>query len=95
MKDDLPRGCHITYQLQYRTCGKDACSVCRAGGAHGPYWYAYWREQTGMRSAYVGKVAPPPCVCPRCSATLGSALLTQRNERIRLSLSEEEKASEL
>jgi hypothetical protein len=67
MRNDLPQGCHITYQLQYRTCGKDACGVCRKGGAHGPYWYAYWREQKCMRSAYVGKVAPPPCRCPRCT----------------------------
>ncbi len=95
MRDDLPHDRHITYQLQYRTCGKSACRVCSAGGAHGPYWYAYWREHKGMRSAYLGKVAPPPCACPRCTAGLGSAIFLQSNQQIRLLRSEEEKASKL
>ena len=49
---------HVTYQLQYRKCGKTSCSTCRDGQGHGPYWYAYWREGTRLRSGYVGKVNP-------------------------------------
>ena len=49
---------HVTYQLQFRKCGKTSCSTCRDGQGHGPYWYAYWREGTRLRSGYVGKVNP-------------------------------------
>jgi hypothetical protein len=55
---ELPRDQHITYQLQYRKCGKASCGTCRTGQGHGPYWYAYWREGTRLRSGYVGKVHP-------------------------------------
>lgn len=54
----LPSDQHITYQLQYRKCGKASCSTCRAGHGHGPYWYAYWREGSRLRSGYIGKVHP-------------------------------------
>ena len=54
----LPTDRHITYLLQYRTCGKARCSTCERGPGHGPYWYAYWREQHRVRSGYVGKVLP-------------------------------------
>lgn len=54
----LPSGQHITYQLQYRKCGKTTCSTCRNGQGHGPYWYAYWREGSRLRSGYIGKVHP-------------------------------------
>jgi len=55
---DIPNDQHITYQLQYRKCGKTSCSTCRNGQGHGPYWYAYWREGSRLRSGYVGKVHP-------------------------------------
>jgi hypothetical protein len=54
----LPGDQHITYQLQYRKCGKLSCRTCRMGLGHGPYWYAYWRDGTRLRSAYIGKVRP-------------------------------------
>ncbi len=54
----LPNDPHITYQLQYRKCGKSSCRTCRSGLGHGPYWYAYWREGLRLRSSYVGKVLP-------------------------------------
>src|SRR2546421_10328258 len=54
----LPSNQHITYQLQYRKCGKAACSTCRNGQGHGPYWYAYWREGSRLRSGYIGKNHP-------------------------------------
>jgi hypothetical protein len=59
MTTTLPTDQHITYQLQYRKCGKPSCSTCKNGVGHGPYWYAYWREGTRLRSGYIGKVAPP------------------------------------
>ncbi len=55
---ELPNDQHITYQLQYRKCGKTSCSTCRNGQGHGPYWYAYWRDGSRLRSGYVGKVNP-------------------------------------
>jgi hypothetical protein len=55
---DIPSDQHITYQLQYRKCGKSSCSTCRNGQGHGPYWYAYWREGSRLRSGYIGKIRP-------------------------------------
>ncbi len=54
----LPTDQHITYQLQYRKCGKPTCGTCKNGPGHGPYWYAYWREGTKLRSGYIGKTQP-------------------------------------
>ena len=58
----LPNDQHITYQLQFRKCGKASCSTCRDGQGHGPYWYAYWREGSRLRSGYIGKVSPEEAV---------------------------------
>jgi hypothetical protein len=55
---EIPSDQHITYQLQFRKCGKVSCSTCRNGQGHGPYWYAYWREGSRLRSGYIGKVRP-------------------------------------
>ncbi len=57
---ELPNDQHITYQFQHRKCGKSSCSTCRDGQGHGPYWYAYWREGSRLRSGYIGKVPPTP-----------------------------------
>ncbi len=54
----IPNDQHVTYQLQYRKCGKQSCSTCRNTQGHGPYWYAYWREGSRLKSGYVGKVSP-------------------------------------
>ena len=54
----IPTDQHITYQLQYRKCGKMRCGTCKQGPGHGPYWYAYWREGSRLHSGYVGKEAP-------------------------------------
>lgn len=56
MSITIPTDRHITYQRQYRKCGKPSCSTCREGRGHGPYEYAFWREGSRLRSAYVGKV---------------------------------------
>lgn len=57
-KKDIPSGHHITYQRQYRTCGKPSCGTCQKSDGHGPYWYAYWRENGKLKSTYVGKTLP-------------------------------------
>ena len=54
----LPDNQRVTYQFQYRKCGKATCSTCRNGRGHGPYWYAYWNDGTRLRSGYIGKVRP-------------------------------------
>ncbi|MBA2285856.1 MAG: hypothetical protein H0W02_10255 [Ktedonobacteraceae bacterium] len=52
----------ISYQLQWRRCGRRTCRCYKdredLNTRHGPYWYAYWRDPvTGkLRSRYVGKV---------------------------------------
>jgi hypothetical protein len=65
----LPSDHTITYQLQYRKCGKPTCRTCRMGPGHGPYWYAYWRDGSRIHSAYIGKVRPSSLETPMaCSA---------------------------
>lgn len=57
-KNMPPAGRRITYQQQYRKCGKRPCQPCQHGRGHGPYWFAFWREGGRVRSAYLGKTAP-------------------------------------
>ena len=44
----------VTYRQQQVRCGKRGCTRC----PHGPYWYAYWREDGRLRSRYIGKTLP-------------------------------------
>lgn len=44
----------VTYRLEHVRCGKRGCTRC----PHGPYWYAYWREDGRLRSRYIGKTLP-------------------------------------
>jgi len=44
----------VSYRRQLIRCGKRACSTC----PHGPYWYAFWRQDGRVRSRYVGKELP-------------------------------------
>lgn len=53
----VPDHLHITCQQQFRKCSK-TCKTCSQGSGHGPYWYAYWREGTRVRSTYIGKFLP-------------------------------------
>lgn len=69
----LPKDLHITYQLQFRKCGKATCGTCKRGPGHGPYWYAYWREGSKLHSGYIGKVQPsgvPTAAVARAEARL-------------------------
>lgn len=44
------------YQLERVRCGKAGCKCAgKQGELHGPYWYAYWREDGKLKSRYVGK----------------------------------------
>jgi hypothetical protein len=72
----LPTNLHITYQLQFRKCGKPSCGTCKRGNGHGPYWYAYWREGTRLRSGYIGKAQPigiSPAALARAEARMALA----------------------
>lgn len=44
----------VTLRQEHVRCGKKGCTRC----PHGPYWYAYWREDGRVRSRYVGKELP-------------------------------------
>lgn len=46
----------VTYRQEHVRCGKRGCTRC----PHGPYWYAYWREDGRLRSRYIGKTLPAP-----------------------------------
>jgi hypothetical protein len=46
----------VTYRQESVKCGKRGCTRC----PHGPYWYAYWREEGRLRSRYIGKTLPTP-----------------------------------
>jgi hypothetical protein len=44
------------YQLERVRCGKAGCKCAGENGElHGPYWYAYWRDDGKLRSTYIGK----------------------------------------
>jgi predicted ATPase/DNA-binding SARP family transcriptional activator len=54
-----PTDAHVTYSLQYRRCRKPGCGKCSTGSSgHGPYWFAYWRENGRLLSRYLGKTMP-------------------------------------
>jgi hypothetical protein len=50
---DAPRKT-VTFRQEHVRCGKPGCKTC----PHGPYWYAYWREQGRLRSRYIGRYLP-------------------------------------
>jgi hypothetical protein len=43
---------NVGFRSQSVKCGKLDCRSC----PHGPYWYAYWREDGKARSLYLGKL---------------------------------------
>ena len=59
-KDSGTGGAGVTYRLEHVRCGKRGCTRC----PHGPYWYAYWREDGRLRSRYIGKTLPEPAEAP-------------------------------
>jgi hypothetical protein len=51
--EEAARG-KVTFRQERVRCGRPNCTRC----PHGPYWYAYWREDGRLRSRYVGKDLP-------------------------------------
>lgn len=52
--DEVATGLRVTYRQEHVRCGKDGCGAC----PHGPYWYAYWKENGRTRSQYIGRHLP-------------------------------------
>ena len=50
--DTIPK--NASYRRQRVRCGKHGCR-CAKGRGHGPYWYAYWREDGRTVSRYLGR----------------------------------------
>jgi hypothetical protein len=44
----------LTYRQEQVRCGKAGCRSC----PHGPYWYAYWKEDGRTRKRYIGRTLP-------------------------------------
>ena len=44
----------LSYRQEQVRCGKPSCSTC----PHGPYWYAYWKEDGRTRKRYIGRHLP-------------------------------------
>lgn len=44
-------GERVTYRQEQVRCGKAGCTRC----PHGPYWYAYWKQDGRTRSQYIGR----------------------------------------
>jgi hypothetical protein len=47
-----PGAPRVSLRRRLVKCGKASCTSC----PHGPYWYAYWREDGRRRSRYVGRL---------------------------------------
>jgi hypothetical protein len=46
---------NVTIREEYVKCGKSDCSRCK----HGPYYYAYWKDDSGkLKKKYIGKYPP-------------------------------------
>ena len=52
--DQLPGMPQVTYRRQEVRCGRPECGAC----PHGPYWYAFWKEDGRSRSQYIGRELP-------------------------------------
>lgn len=50
----VPPPAKVSYRQEHVNCGKDRCRSC----PHGPYWYAYWKEDGRTRSRYIGRHLP-------------------------------------
>jgi hypothetical protein len=58
----------VTYRLENVRCGKPSCKSC----PHGPYWYAYYREGSKLRSRYIGRQLP--------AGVTGSSVMPQKED---------------
>lgn len=53
-RDELGLPPDLTYRQEQVRCGKPSCTRC----PHGPYWYAYWREDGRRHKRYIGRQLP-------------------------------------
>jgi len=49
-------GRHRTFRREFVKCGKRGCQ-CASGRGHGPYIYAYYRENGRVCKRYIGRAA--------------------------------------
>src|SRR5450755_1524581 len=74
-----PATAHVTYSRQFRRCRKAGCRLCAEGKpGHGPYWFAYWREDGKLLSRYLGKTAPTEAPHPAPTELAPSTALRVR-----------------
>lgn len=50
----------LSYRQEEVRCGKQGCTRC----PHGPYWYAYWKEDGRTRKRYIGRHLPGEAMPP-------------------------------
>jgi hypothetical protein len=52
----IPKGVpgQVSFHLEYRKCRPGKCATCDAGGRHGPYWYAVFRDGERICKRYCG-----------------------------------------
>lgn len=53
-QDEVATPPSLTYRQEEVRCGKPSCTSC----PHGPYWYAYWREDGRRHKRYIGRHLP-------------------------------------
>ena len=63
----------VTYRRESVRCGKPGCKTC----PHGPYWYAYYREDGRVRSRYIGKDLPANVAASQSSTSHPSGGLSE------------------
>lgn len=67
----------LSYRQEHVRCGKAGCRTC----PHGPYWYAYWKEDGRTRKRYVGRQLPGEPLEPVVSDAAGDAPTPERAAR--------------
>jgi hypothetical protein len=50
----------LRYRQDMVRCGRSTCTRC----PHGPYWYAYWKEDGRTRKRYIGRHLPGEALEP-------------------------------
>lgn len=56
--ESIPVTANVSIVLQKANCRKDTCKNCVSGPSHGPYYYAYWKQDGRTLCQYIGKELP-------------------------------------